>query len=97
MGRQLCLGLLATKCGARWPVFQSDVWLRIIDVSHHYDLLDLVSRYEFFTHNFPSKTYLRERITEQATHDMVYLSHELKKKHVFLSCDKGKSTVLMSW
>ena len=69
----------------------------MIGFLHHYDLLDHVSRYEFFAHNFPSETYLRERITEQATHDIVYLSHELKEKLVFLSCDKGKSTVLKYW
>ena len=31
VGRQLCLGLCAPKCGATWPVFQCDVWTRIID------------------------------------------------------------------
>ena len=34
VGRQLCLGLCAPKCGATWPVFQCDVWTHIIDVAH---------------------------------------------------------------
>ena len=85
-----CPGFSITSAGYAIPLF-------VIGFLHHYDLLYLVSRNEFFTHNFPSDTYLRERITEQATHDIVYLSHELKEKLVFLSCDKGKSTVLKSW
>ena len=85
-----CPGFSITALGYVIPLF-------VVGFLHLYDLFDHVSSYEFFAHNFPSETYLRERITEQATHDMVYLSHELKEKLVFLSCDKGKSTVLKFW
>ena len=85
-----CPGFSITALGYAIPLF-------VIGFLHLYDLFDHVSSYEFFAHNFPSETYLRERITEQATHDMVYLSHQLKEKPVFLSCDKGKSTAVKCW
>ena len=56
----------------------------------HYGLIDHVGNAENFTQTFPSASYLRENMFDEASHNLVWMAHELDDKKVYLSCDKGK-------
>lgn len=58
----------------------------------HYYLFDRIGDIANFAKTFPSESYLRKNIMDQAANNMVWLSQELDDKLVFLACDKGTFT-----
>ena len=59
---------------------------------HSFGLLDLIKSNlkSNYHQSFPSATYLRNAIMNQASDHVASLNVDLKNKYAFLSCDKGK-------
>ena len=60
---------------------------------HSFGLLGLIKsnlKGGYYHLSFPSATYLRSAIMEQASNHMVSTSVDLVGKHIFIACDKGK-------
>ena len=55
----------------------------------HYGLYDKIGSLDNYAKSFPSEAYLRKNVMDHAADNMVWLSHELDNRLVFLSCDKG--------
>jgi hypothetical protein len=56
---------------------------------HHYNLDEKIGKLAQYATSFPSESWLRTNIMDQAAHEVVQLATELDGQFVFLACDKG--------
>ena len=59
----------------------------------HFNLFSHIGNVLEYVNCFPSASYLRERIVDQAADNVVWMADELDGAKVYISCDKGKSSL----